>query len=135
MGLETPVGLSRSAVELLVATWQQRLQLTHWVVKLDWESLLDPAVDRAMITRDNPYDVATLQLASTWPSWTNRELTLIVVHELVHLVTRDMEEAAEVVEPLLGESGKTLWSARWTHELEAVVDKFATLIVNGWGRA
>lgn len=129
----TPERLSRSEIERILSVWQQRTQLGHWVITLDWDRPLDPAEDRAMITRDNPYDYATLQLASNWATWKRREANLIVVHELIHCVTRDLEEAGESVEPLLGELVKPLWSARWTHELEAAVDKLATLLVNAAG--
>lgn len=125
--------LTRQDVEHILRVWQRRTQLAHWEIVIDWDRPLDPANDRAMITRDNPYDYATLQLASDWSGWKRRDANLVVAHELIHCVTRDLEEAGEAVAPMLGEPTKILWEARWTHELEAAVDKVATLLVNAAG--
>jgi len=121
--------VTQAKVRKLVKNWQAFLGLTHWDVSVDFET---PAGDDtvARVWRSNYYDKAIIYLDVEWKSWTQIEANHVVAHELVHLLTRDLEEAIASVRGHVTEDGA--WLAiedRLSHELEGVVDRLADKLV------
>lgn len=92
----------------------------------------EPARDGANATvwRSDSYDKAVLYLHPEWRTWGDNQSNQILVHELLHLVMRDLEEAYYGVESLVSD---TTWEAlhhRFNHEMEGAVDRLATQLVN-----
>lgn len=120
-----------SDVEPIVRRWQHRLQLDHWTITV---ATTPPTIetDYGSIQRVHVYDVATLHLNASWPSWSRRDLDLVIVHELMHLHTAAIEFSAESVEGVLTHQARLLWHDRWDAALEGHVDRMATLLVDAW---
>lgn len=128
LGLEfTPDTLTREDIASLVDVWQERLRLTHWEIRIDWEN--EPGEDELANVNWSFYDVATLRFAATYPMWSRREANWTVVHELMHIVMRDLQEGVESAERVLPASAYRLFDARFQHELEGVVDRTAALLI------
>lgn len=122
--------LTRDDIKMIICEWQKRMQLDHWEIEFSNDPPPEDETDLGSIKRHDPYDYATLHINPEFPSWTRRMVNLVVVHELMHLHTRDLECAAESVESALSHQASGLWKSRFLHEDEALVDKMATLLVN-----
>lgn len=115
-------------LEHMVAVWQERMHLTHWTIEFDW---INPAEEQnhAEVSRNNPYDSARLRFNAGYSEWSRFFANHTVVHELMHLVTRDLEEAANALEDHVPAKVHALFDAHVTYELEGVVDRTAQIIV------
>lgn len=129
------VPLTRDDVELIVRTWQKRLQLDYWRLTIDFDtppskSGSDEDVPEAEIYASTPYDHAKLLLNPDWKTWDRLWANLTVVHELMHMHSRDLRAACTSVGDVLTHQAKLLWTSRCEHEEEKLVDKMATLLVS-----
>jgi hypothetical protein len=91
-------------IEQLLRRWQRRMGLDRWRITLD---LARPAArfgdgdddyQWAELDRSNNYETATIRLHPNWRSWSEAEAQEHLVHELVHVWMRDLEEAIKVFE-------------------------------------
>lgn len=64
-----------------------------------------------------------------WPSWSREFLNRIVVHELLHLLTRDIDEVVGDAEDQVHRDAATLLRRRYDHEIEGFVDGLAYRLV------
>lgn len=119
---------TRQDIETYVARWLPLLRLTHWAVTLDWGTPADDG-DDASIHPTESYDLARMRLSSDFAKWTPTYAEGVVVHELLHLVTRDLEHAADLTHGLLPKAARELAEAHFTHEVEGVVDRIAAVLV------
>lgn len=115
-------------MEGLVGAWMPRLGLTHWKVKVNWNKAADEDAD-ASTDLETPYDLATIRFATAWDTWAPDYAETVVVHELLHLVTRDMEEAVGLAFEALPKPARKLAESWHHHELEGVVDRIASSLV------
>ena len=115
-GLVTPI--TRKQLERIVWEWQKRLGLGTWDVKLDFS---EPCPDNAdaVVTRSNQYERATVRFDKDWPKWTKPFANLIVAHEMVHLLTRDIDEVWKEAEK------QDVLDRIFDREMEKLVDKLA----------
>jgi hypothetical protein len=123
----------RAEMERITRVWQERMRLTYWEITFDWSTPLDPEETLGEIIRNNPYDDAKIRFAANFAEWDRRFANVVIVHELMHLLTRDLEEAAESAGALLGASAGKLFQARLDYELEGVVDRTAAVLVDVGG--
>jgi hypothetical protein len=119
--------IDRRYIDTLVEDWAVRLNLQHWDIKVMWDEPADQKIDTANIIRD--YDYAKIHLAGNWPTWSKDIAQRTIVHELMHLVTRDLEQVCADMEEVLGRLAWAVFEKRHNHELEAVVDRMATVLV------
>lgn len=129
MTLEFKRELTREYMEEVIREWQTVLGLTHWTIIVDWDT---PAAEDnyADVAPKDSYDEATIKLSADWPSWSFDFATKTLIHELLHLTTRDLLTAATAVEDVLPASAWKLFEDRFTHELEGVVDRIALTLVD-----
>jgi len=123
--------MTLSDVAELVAGWQEPLGLTTW--NLTIELVANPGDNDdalASCTPDGPYERATLQFADALLQYPPRRVEEAVVHELLHLTCRDLTFAIQDAEEQLGPVAGPMFHNRTLHELEGVVDKVATLLVD-----
>jgi hypothetical protein len=118
--------VNRADMQEIVDAWQERLQLAHYVLKIDWEKTLED--DFAEIDRHFGY--ATIRFNAGFGRWSRDVANRTVVHELMHLVTADLDAFEEGLEKPLGSLAYSLLHERYNHEIEAVVDRLATLFVD-----
>ena len=121
--------MTKRQVEALVRDWKKRLKLDHWDIKVDWSR--SPREDcYATTTRRTQYDIAELLFDSEYATWTEDFTAKLVVHELLHIVTRDLDRVIADVEEVMHLETFRLLDKRYEHEIEGVVDRLATILVD-----
>ena len=120
--------MTKREIERLVSDWQKRLKLEHWSIKVDWSR--SPREDAYATThRRIKYDIAEIYFDSEYRTWSKDFAEQLVVHELLHLTTRDLDQVIGDLEDLLRLESFKLVEKRYDHEIEGVVDRFATIVV------
>lgn len=126
--------MTRAELERIVRTWQRRLGLERWRVEL----VTDEARwfrtghddEHASTWRSNSYDQARLYVnPDEWRDWSPHDAHEHVVHELVHLLHRDLEHVLDHVEPLLHADAYKVAESALEHALEQTVDRIARRLV------
>lgn len=116
-----------------VTYWQKIMNLGHWDIEV---KLIDRfehnAACLASCWADANYDRATLTFIKTLveESETPDPLDLTIVHELLHIHGRDLEEVLQGALGSLGEPERDAIRGRWTHEDEGFVYRVSNIIVN-----
>lgn len=124
--------LSHEVMEGVVSLWIKRLGLQRWNIEVKWD---DPDhfksdIDKAYIWRARDYEDARLYFnPNTSESWSMRTLHCTVVHELLHLVTRDVEFVLDQVEDQLHRDVETVVAETFKHHLEGAIDQIACRMV------
>jgi hypothetical protein len=119
--------MTQEQIEDLVARWVPRLSLTHWKLTVDWENAAEDC--EAQVDWADSYDEAVLHFAETHTDWTRDKAEHVVVHELVHLIFRDLQATAKAGRTPLGLAARTVAEVAFEHELEGVVDRVAAALV------
>lgn len=119
---------SETSIEELVRDWQDKLDLLHWRIDIAFEDL-DNAYGEAR--PEEHYDQTTLVF--NLEALLNKNSLYVeatVVHELLHLHTRDLERLPEQWKPVVHPDVAGQLDDRFRHELEGVIDRMAWAIVN-----
>lgn len=121
-----------------VEKWRDRLVclgLDHW--RIDAVHVVDE-------TPGGPWAKATVRPSHSYDScefWftfdfmaeaTERELDETILHEWLHVVMRDLDQAVESVESELSSGYREAWSDRVRHEREWLIDAMARQIYLLW---
>lgn len=115
--------------------WMKRLGhlgITHW--RIDVESVdecMGAEGSQAAVTPSGSYDSARIQFQRSWlKDATQQEADEVIVHELLHIASRDLMAAAHSAVdsgPMGTRAGN---DERIRHEYEGVVERLARTIVN-----
>lgn len=127
--------LTHDQFEAMVETWASRLRLNHWQIALDWDVVLDPNDAWAEVKPSKHFDDATIRLASNCATWTQDFANRTIVHELLHLHFRDLEQAMESLADHMAPATFDIWKDRAVHENEGMIDRMAALLVDLGGYA
>lgn len=112
----------------VVRKWKKNLQLDHWLIEIVDEEPDNPDALASVMPAES-YDRASLRFSSTWVDWPAPFLERVVVHELLHIVFRDLVEAEQSIYDALSHDARVLYSRRLDHELEGVIDRLAERFV------
>lgn len=131
-----PSRSARDDIEYILSVWQSRLNLTHWTIKVDWATppeRPDGADEGDMLWADvvwgNSSDDATIRFHESYLGWDRKQMNETVVHELIHLVNRDLQEGVESAEDVMPTSAFKVFRNRFEHEIEGVIERTAKLFV------
>jgi hypothetical protein len=111
-------------MERLLKTWQARLGLDSWDITVDFDTCCSEAC-HATVKRSDTYDRATMLLDVEWESWDGVFAARTVVHELLHLLTRDIDEVYKSLESHLHRDVYDVVDSRYQHEIEGLVDRLS----------
>lgn len=116
--------MTQRKLETIVRLWQRRLGLGTWELEIDFET---PAADShlAEMSQSRDYDEGTLRLESEWQKWPTRKAHQVVVHELLHVVLRDLELYEVLLEGQLHRDVDSVVRRAHKHHLEQAVDRLA----------
>jgi hypothetical protein len=121
------------AVQGILDRWVRRMGLERWKIELE---LVEPSRETspdewadASIWRSNAYETAKIQLHPTWRSWSAEEAETHLVHELVHLWTRDMEEMLSIAEDQVTSAVFEVIRAAAMQRTEATVDLISRRLI------
>lgn len=126
-------------LEQLVELWRNRLGLQSWELELrpaveakrrrDWDVGGEGKPDAAT-WRARDYETAEVYIADDWAEWPPRKLHAIVVHELLHLVTREVEHVLDLLDEQLAPAQQELVERAHRHAVEGAVDRLAYRLVD-----
>lgn len=123
--------LERDDIEEIWRTWQRRLGLEGWDVTFEWDHpIFGDDTAHAEIWRSNSYDTVRVRFNSDFTTWSRARANKHVVHELCHLMTRDLDQAVESAEAIVSRDAYKLLESRYSHEVEGVVDRLAVRFVD-----
>ena len=141
--------MTAKQLEGLVRLWQGRLGLEAWDLEVEIARVSEGA--RAETFRSTTYQEAHVRFApwvigqgerpsedsgtSPLDFTTPERLERLVVHELLHLVTRDVRG---VIADLEGDLHRDVYAKveeRWQFAEEQAVDRLAAALVRSWPRA
>jgi len=120
--------LTREQIDEIVEAWQEALGLGTWHLKVDWDKPSGEDAD-ATTWRSNQYDRATMHFSKDHVDWDADFANWIVVHELLHLVTREVDEMLKDVYDQLHRDVATQVERRYEQTIEGIVDRLARRIV------
>ena len=120
--------MTREGMERLIAAWVPRMGLGHWEITVKWDEPCDSEND-AEFSREDWYDIATVRLSPDWAGWTAAYAERVVVHELRHLVTRDLDGSVAMAYEGLPETSRRLAERHYQRAIEGVVERMAATLV------
>jgi hypothetical protein len=129
-----------------IATWQCRLGLLHWAIRLDPDTPADAGDGvraNAEIVCHDQYDRAELRLAADWRTWDptdigNLHLSLdyLICHELLHALMRDLDRLVfDDLEGLVHRDALSVLTEGYHRKREHLVDRLARTLTEDWGAA
>lgn len=116
--------MTRKKIERLVRTWQSRLGLDSWDIILDWTNP-SPSENDADCWRSDDYDRAKLRFNADFSKWTDIFAERIVIHELLHVITRDIDRVIADLDGEIHRDVFTQTNRRYEHEIEGLVDRLS----------
>ncbi len=113
------------------AYWTGVLNLDHWRIDVEVVDELDNPDALASCAPDDSYDSAKIRVRADLDDHRGDDQTLdyIIVHELLHVYLRNLDETFQAAVGSLGMMGDGHRS-RWRHEEENMIDRLAHCIVN-----
>jgi len=122
--------VTRRQLERIVRQWTRRLGLERWDVTLCWDEWDEEKQAHAYIWRSRDYDRAALYLnPAERLTWSELDAHRYVVHELLHLATREAESVLDLVKERLHPDAHAILEEAHRHELEGIVDRLAYRLV------
>jgi hypothetical protein len=120
------MSLTHEDAAQVLEIWKARLCLDHWQIEFKEGDLPEDETwsehRQAFIWRSRDYNTATLHLNPNFTEWNRRKLNLNIVHELLHLVTREVEFILDQLETLLHRDVDRVIGDGHRHAVEGAVD-------------
>lgn len=127
---EFPPERPEAYLERVLATWVGRLRLSHWDIAIDWKKSAEDDNLAEHHTSDT-YDISTIRVAlGSFRDWGAEETNRTIVHELVHILLRDLDVAVRSVEQPLRAGLFDLFLNRFEHETEGAVERIARALID-----
>lgn len=122
---------TQSSIENIARYWIDNLGLQTWDIRLVWGEELDDWYSggfdsHASCWRSRDYEQGRLYVnPKEYECWTDREAHLHICHELLHMVTKEVEYVIDHIEGKLSKEADGLVTKAHQHHVEGVVDKLA----------
>lgn len=138
--------MTRANVEKLTRQWAKRLGIDHWkiVVRFDAPAGKLDEEDCAASDWADDYELATIWY-QPWlphgpypkdrqgPEWDDVQVEATIVHELLHLVLRDIKMTAlEPIENVLGKEAYEIYKTQVYRSHEQAIERTAQALVEEW---
>lgn len=113
--------------------WVKRLGLSHWRINLN---LSVPAAEMetdssiATVTTHGAYDEADIGFIEGWSAWDDDKIERTMVHELVHLHLRDLDNMLDVASETMRPSGRKMFDALSHAAMENLVERMTNVLVD-----
>lgn len=120
--------MKRPEAERAFRRLQGAMRLAHWRVALRWDAVVDGAY--AECKPQHVYDVASVTVGPEAHELDDGQMLVTLAHELMHLHTRDLERAHELVVEGLPKSQRALAAQLLDDRVEALVDRLAHVVVD-----
>lgn len=119
----------------IVKWWIPKLKLEAWEIEVteDQDAFVggvEQSHAEAHTERSKDYDLATISFNKTLlENWDNKTANRNVVHELLHLVTREVELIMDLLETQLHRDVESVILYAHRHAVEGAVDRLAARFV------
>lgn len=110
-----------------LAIWVSRLGLERWDIKLLPDFCDEDA--NASTWRSNTYDRATIKFSCDLPTWTFGFAETVLVHELLHLCHRDIDQVLGDLDGQLQRDAWLMVERRYEHAMEGFIERLACRLV------
>lgn len=115
-----------------VTFWQKKLGLDHWDIEVEVVESPHASGNSNLATAacwsSDTYDNAKIEIREDYAEWELEDLDQTIIHELMHIVTRDIDRTARLLREEIGASAWNLYSAVWDREIEGLVDRLAKIV-------
>jgi hypothetical protein len=130
--------VTRDELEAIVEWWRPRLGLAGWELEVRWEAAPEDGehfentpTSRAYTWRARDYDEARVYFNPAMiDGWSRRQANALAVHELLHLVTREVEHVLDLADGQLHRDVDELLTRAHRHAVEGAVDRLAYRLVD-----
>lgn len=138
--------MTRATVERIVAWWVAALKLEAWELHIVWPEDYEKWPERndgfgdwephdnARVWRAKDYKIARLyvnpDMLMAEHTGATRELESAIVHELLHLVTREAEFILDQIDGMLHRDVTELIERTYTHHVEGIIDELSYRLVD-----
>ena len=127
-------GLTKLELERIVRWWIPRLGLAHWSISIEVEDEPfegESSDSEAASFPNRDYDVARVVFnPREIGKWAPLKAHRVAVHELLHLVTREIEYVLDLLEGQLNRDVDELVTRSHRHAVEGALDRLAYRIVD-----
>ena len=107
--------------------WIKRLGLEHWDIDFYVVDEIEDNPDAAaQCSPEDSYDKATILIKRD----ADEELDYLLVHELLHIHFRDLDQTAQGMMGVLGFLLAEGYRKRWTHEEEGLIHRLTLLLMH-----
>lgn len=122
----------RRRVGRLITEWRGRLALDHFVIDVIWSEEPENPDALASVEVSDLYDHAEMRFRGDFVDHDLEMLNRIVVHELLHILFRDMGQAVRSVGIVgaLSSDVRILWHDRCHDAEEGLIDRLANRFVD-----
>ncbi len=116
----------------IITEWRSRLALDHVTIDVIWSEEPENPEALASVDVSDLYDQAELRFRTDWSDHDIQMLNRIVVHELLHIMFRDMGQAIRSVNVTgaLSYDVKAIWHDRCHDAEEGLIDRLANRYVD-----
>lgn len=120
---------AEATVELIGREWQARLRLQDWTIRF---VVGEPSVEDAEGSFDtnDHYDDVTITVRPDVVDGDRRDLNATIVHELVHVLYRNIDTCVYQLEDRVAKTAWSTWTCWFDHARENTVEKLAQLLVD-----
>jgi hypothetical protein len=127
--------LTQAGLIRVIKTWKKRLALDHIDIDVDLVKAPENEEALASVSPHQMYDQAVMQFSGKWPEWNDFEVNRVVVHELLHILFRDYNNAVGSISQagVLSYQVQALWNDRLEDAEEALIDRIAHRLVEVGG--
>jgi hypothetical protein len=118
-------------LERIISEWRARLKIEHIDIDLTLGEDPDNPDALASVEPSDLYDYAQIRFRSDWQNHDLDELNRIVVHELLHIMFRDLGVAIRSIgiTGALSMDVRAIWYDRCHDAEEGVIDRLANRLV------
>jgi hypothetical protein len=128
--------MTESQILEILDTWIDRLKLNHWeIIWADLEELPPGAptswsteTAQAMAYRSKDYNHSYIVLRD-WEKLSRAQANMLIVHELIHLPLRDIENVIDLVDGFLSTGVQNVIREAHDHSVEGAVDWVAQRMI------
>ena len=120
--------MTKAGIERLVRVWTGRLGLERWKIDVDFTKPCGED-NIAEAERSGFYDRATIRFEPGWAKWTPEYAEATLVHELLHLLHRDTDQAFDDIEGQLQRDAWIMAERRYRQAMEGFIERMACRLV------
>ena len=120
-------------IDKLIRVWKKRLRMDYFVVVFEPDE--EPEGEsNATIFQPTDYQYAYLAMRPGWQTIDPLVMNVRIVHELLHLVFRDMDGVVKnYLSKLLHNDAAMVVTEQYQHHNEGVIERLALILVDGYG--